>query len=361
MVAQGFQDIITPGEYAEAAALLQQSGLDMPEGIDAGIGLREDGRLVGTAFLAGNTICGVCVSNDHRGQGTSASLVGRMLTTALAGGATRVNIFTKSAEADKFAALGFRLVAATDDSAMLEFGTPDYTEWIRETQKRLAEATAENTSAHGSAQGTTPATGSIVMNANPFTLGHRALVEKAAACCHRVAVFVVEEDASVFPFAERLTLVRRGTADLPGVAVLPAGPYMVSRASFPAYFSGKAAHAAVHARLDAQIFATRIAPDLGITIRFVGTEPYCAATATYNETLHAVLPAHGITLREIPRRTGGDESISASKVRELLRDENYATRIPELSQLVPPSTLAFLLSGKGQAIAARLRHRTGRH
>ncbi len=50
--------------------------------------------------------------------------------------------------------------------------------------------------------------GAIVMNANPFTLGHLYLAEYAAARCHILHVFVVEEDRSIFPFPIRLELVR---------------------------------------------------------------------------------------------------------------------------------------------------------
>jgi [citrate (pro-3S)-lyase] ligase len=39
------------------------------------------------------------------------------------------------------------------------------------------------------------------MNANPFTLGHRHLVEQAAARCDALHLFVVREDASFFPFS----------------------------------------------------------------------------------------------------------------------------------------------------------------
>lgn len=348
MLAQGYAHIVTARDRAEAAALLRQAGLDMPEGVDAGLGFYEDGRLVGAAFLAGNVICGVCTSTTHQEQGLASSLVGRILTEALGKGFGRVCIFTKPEEAAKFAVMGFHPVAATEAAALLEFGSPDYAAWVRQTRDALP-------------RGEGAPLGAVVMNANPFTLGHRGLVEEAARRCPRVAVFVVEEDASSFPFADRLALVRAGVSGIAGAVVLPAGPYMVSRGSFPAYFSGKAAHAAVHAGLDAEIFASKIAPDLGIGIRFVGEEPYCPATATYNEVMRRVLPAHGIGFCEIPRKCGGEGIISASKVREILRDADYGQRLAELRQLVPETTLEFLLSEAGRGIAAALRGRSGRH
>ncbi|MGE4527867.1 MAG: GNAT family N-acetyltransferase [Rhodospirillaceae bacterium] len=354
MLVQGYNHIVTSRERAAAADLLREAGLDMPEGIDSGLGFYEDGRLVGAAFLAGNVICGVCTSSTHQEQGLASSLVGRILTEALGKGFGRVCIFTKPEEASKFAEMGFHLVAATETAALLEFGSPDYAAWMRQTRAELQRALA------ALPQGDAPL-GAVVMNANPFTLGHRGLVEEAARRCPQVAVFVVEEDASSFPFEDRLALVRAGVSGIAGAAVLPAGPYMVSRSSFPAYFSGKAAHAAVHAGLDAEIFAAKVAPDMGIAIRFVGDEPYCPATATYNAVMRRVLPAHGIGFCEIPRRCGGEGIISASKVREILRDERYGQRTEELRQLVPETTLEFLLSDKGRGIAEALRGRSGRH
>lgn len=355
MLSQGYRDVTTPQEMAEAAMLLRDAGLDMPEYPDRGLAFHEDGRVVATAFLAGNVICGVCVAPSHRERGLAAALVGRLLTQALGAGMQRLCIFTRVAEADKFVALGFGIVATSPDAAMLEYGIPDYAAWIGHARTALQHAVRAM-----------PRTGSItlgavVMNANPFTLGHRALVREATARCAHVAVFVVEEDVSAFPFADRFALVREGTSDIAGAVVLPAGPYMVSRGSFPAYFTGKAEHAAVHAGLDACLFATRIAPDLGIGMRFVGEEPYCEATATYNKALLTILPAHGVACREIARRRNRQGVISASRVREILRTPDYPNRTDELRRLVPPTTLAFLLSQKGQAVAAALRGRTGRH
>ena len=57
------------------------------------------------------------------------------------------------------------------------------------------------------------ANGAVVMNGNPFTLGHRHLVEEAARRVDTLYVFVVREDRSAFSFDVRLRLVREGTSD----------------------------------------------------------------------------------------------------------------------------------------------------
>ena len=53
--------------------------------------------------------------------------------------------------------------------------------------------------------------GSIVMNCNPFTLGHKHLVEYAAKLVDSLYIFVVEEDLSAIPFVDRLFLVHDNT------------------------------------------------------------------------------------------------------------------------------------------------------
>jgi len=77
---------------------------------------------------------------------------------------------------------------------------------------------------------------------------------------------------------------------------------------------------------------------LGITRRYVGTEPLSPMTARYNEALKTHLPEAGIQLREVPRLEAEGAPISASRVRQLLSEKD-----PEpLKQLLPESTLAYL-------------------
>ena len=116
--------------------------------------------------------------------------------------------------------------------------------------------------------------GSIVCHANPFTLGHRHLITYAAARCAQVLVFVLSDTNSLFPPELRLRLVREGTADLPNVLAYPGGDYLISPATFPAYFLKDQARAPeAKCDLDLTLFGSAIAPALHITERFVGQEP----------------------------------------------------------------------------------------
>ena len=177
------------------------------------------------------------------------------------------------------------------------------------------------------------------MNCNPFTLGHLHLVEYAAAQVARLYIFVVEEDKSEFPFADRFELVRRGVKNFPNVEVLPSGKFIISQQTFSGYFNKAALQdVQVDSSLDVEIFATEIAPTLGITIRFAGEEPTDSVTRQYNETMRRILPRHGVELCEIPRKTFGGDPISASTVRELVKRGDFDT----IKNLVPETTLDYL-------------------
>ncbi|MCL2736355.1 MAG: adenylyltransferase/cytidyltransferase family protein [Propionibacteriaceae bacterium] len=181
--------------------------------------------------------------------------------------------------------------------------------------------------------------GAVVVNCNPFTLGHRYLVESSAKKCDFLYVLVVEEDKSVFPFADRIELVRQGTADLENVKVLPSGRFIISSLTFPDYFSkSENPTAVVDPTQDVALFARHIAKELGITVRFAGEEPLDMVTRQYNATMARVLPPNGVEFDVIARKETSGAPISASRVRALLEGKDF----DGIAELVPPTTLAYL-------------------
>lgn len=360
---QAYHEILIDTELAQAERLLARAGLSMPAGCDYGLGYYEDGVMLGCGFLAGEVLCGFCVAPEARGGGVSTAILSRLVLHGRERGLNHFFIFTKSGEAEKFESAGFALVAKSGQAALLEQGRPDYADWLAATRGQAAAfvASVAPVAPTAAAPQAAPVLGAIVMNANPFTRGHEYLASTAAAACARLLVFVVEAEASVVPFAVRIRLVRDGLAHLPNVLVLPAGPYMVSRASFPAYFTADEARGRVHAGLDCAIFATRIAPDLGISIRFVGTEPYDPVTRQYNEVMAQEFVRNGLTLREIPRLESGGAAVSASRVRALLQNGADEDDWRELETLLPPTTFGFLRSEQGAELRRRLSAHTGRH
>lgn len=183
--------------------------------------------------------------------------------------------------------------------------------------------------------------GSIVMNCNPFTYGHRYLIEEALKKVEFLIIFVVEEDRSLFSFDERFAMVCDGTEDLKNIMVVPSGPFILSQTTFPEYFIKQADEDIVqNVENDITLFAQRIAPTLHISYRFVGEEPEDMVTNEYNSAMKRILPQNGIELVEIPRKKSDKCYISASRVRKCLEDGN----MEKLHELVPKTTWEVLFA-----------------
>ena len=184
-----------------------------------------------------------------------------------------------------------------------------------------------------------PRIGAIVMNCNPFTLGHRYLVDTALKYCDYLIVFVVEENKSIFPFEDRIELVRKGLADLNNVRIIPSGKFIISTLTFAEYFNkSNLQDVKIDTSMDVTIFAKEIAPCLDISVRFAGSEPFDHVTSQYNQSMHALLSQYGIEMKEIPRYEVDGQAVSASRVRQLLSEEKWDS----ISKLVPSSTLEYL-------------------
>jgi len=192
-----------------------------------------------------------------------------------------------------------------------------------------------------------PQIGALVMNCNPFTLGHQYLVDYAAARVDKLYIFVVEEDKSQFPFADRIELVKQGVKNFSNVEVLPSGKFIISQTTFSGYFNkAELQDVQVDSSEDVEIFGREIAPTLGITVRFAGEEPTDNVTRQYNETMKKILPSYGVEFHEIPRKEFDGEPISASKVREALKRSDF----DKIRKLVPWTTYKYLCKSSGQEV-----------
>ncbi len=345
-------------DLAARAALLRSRELSEPGDEDLVLGLFDGERLVATGALVGSVLEGIAVAGSAEGEGAAAAIVSSLIKRAVGRGMKQLFLFTTAREASRFEAMGFSLLATTGAKgvALLEWGMDGIEHWLERLKAR--------------ALGMPEGAAAVVVNCNPFTLGHRALIERAASQAPWLYVFVVEEDRSLFPFKVRIDLVRRGTADLRNVTVLEGGPYIISSATFPTYFirpsamSGDASKQAVelHASLDLALFRRHIAPALHITDRFVGSEPYCATTSIYNRMMEELLQdrdGDGPTLRvhEIPRLEKNGEPVSASKVRALIRGGD----LEAAKALVPRTTGEWLASREALPILEKIRLSDSRH
>ncbi len=313
----------TGPQQKSLAAFLAAQGLGYDEDIEFTVNLVENRQLIATGSLAGYVLKCLAVETGRQGQGLMALLVTELRKEAFARGQDQLLAFTKPANSLLFESLGFFPVAATADACLLESRRNGVTDFVRSLQGPLRGGRI----------------GCIVANCDPFTRGHRYLTETAAAACDWLYLLILSEDRGLFSAGDRLALARENTADLPNVSVHPTGVYQVSRATFPEYFlRDKARAAEISCRLDLTIFARHFAPALGISRRFVGTEPLSLVTREYNEQMKAFLPGLGIAVEEIPRLEVKGGPVSASRVRALWRQGDLA----ELAPLVPEATRRFL-------------------
>ncbi len=182
--------------------------------------------------------------------------------------------------------------------------------------------------------------GAIVMNCNPFTKGHRYLIEFAARQVDRLYIFVVKEDKSFFKYDDRFEMVKAGTADLPNVVVVSSGKFIISSLTFPEYFmKDYVKEKNFDVSMDVETFCKHIAPPLMIKKRFAGEEPFDPVTKNYNENMSKILPKYGMEFCEIPRMSLDEKRvINATEVRRLLQERDFDA----IGEYVPLSTLRIL-------------------
>lgn len=330
---------ISPHEQPQMDALLERGGLRRDANLDYRAGVFDGDRLIATGSCAGNTLRCLTVDPDWQGEGLLNRLVGHLIQVQFRRGQHHLFLYTKASSARFFRDLGFsEIVRDGQRTVFMENRRDGFSGYLERLRKESPEPDGGPI-------------GGLVMNANPFTLGHQYLAEQASAACEQLHLFVVSEDASVFPAADRLALVKAGLARLPNVVYHQTDAYLISQATFPSYFlADDQAVTLAQARLDAMIFS-RIAECLGIAVRFLGTEPKSAMTSLYNQVLQEVLPKAGVACSILPRLEQGGRPISASTVRRAIKDGDWDT----VAAFVPPTTLDYLTSPKNEAVIQTLR------
>lgn len=305
------------------------------------------GDIIGTGSHKGRVLKYVAVHPKYRDT-TAFSLIVTTLTEKLLAIYKNTYVFTRPENAVYFKGLGYKLIAVSEPLfCMLEFGF-DTIETYQNYLKSIQIPTRSDKIA------------AIVMNCNPFTLGHQYLIEQAASKNELVYLFVVEEDKSVFPFIIRWNLIQKGIAHLKNVIMVKGGDYIVSGCVFPAYFLKNELIDDVmckQAELDIQIFAQYFIPILGIKRRYVGTENYCQTTNAYNKAMLKILPNYGVEVIEITRKSSEGVYISASLVRNAIKNNELDSVI----NFLPDSTKEFLLSNDSDEIKEKIRNSVGRH
>ena len=359
----------TPRQRQRIEAFLKRNALRIDDMNYYAAMLDDDGEMIAGGGLKDDVIKCVAVDDAHKGEAIANTLVSHLISHANQEGYGCIKLFTKPKNRQLFESLSFRLLAEAPEAILMETGIggisntvealkkikeesekyKEYNKECKEDSKKCKENTSYlNTSTPQHLNTTMQPTGCIVMNCNPFTLGHRYLIEQAAKQVERLYVMVVREDCSLFAYTERKAMVEQGVADIENVSVIDGSDYAISRATFPTYFLKRLDDAAdTQMLLDLDLFRRHIAPALGATVRFVGTEPTDQLTRRYNQLMHEALK----DVREINRLEKDGNAVSASRVRKAMEEGDMNT----IRQLVPPTTLPYIIAHLAtQALQAEL-------
>ncbi len=296
----------------------------------------QDGEIAATGSLEKNVLKCIAVDDAYQGEGLSSRVVTLLMNRAMAQGHSHLFVFTKPKNRAMFSDLGFYPIIQTEDVLFMENVRDGITRYVRSLERP---------------EQVDGLVGAIVANCNPFTNGHRYLIETAAAQCGVLHLFVLSEDRSAFPAEVRYELVKQGIAGIDNVILHHTSDYLISSAVFPTYFIKEQSRAGeINCELDLRIFCEYFAKELGITKRFVGTEPFCPVTCAYNQAMKQVLGRYGIEVVEIARKKEDQLEISASRVRACMKSGDYE----EIARIVPKSTMDYLLSEQGKELARRM-------
>lgn len=393
----------TPRQRQRIEAFLKRNALRIDDMNYYAAVLDDDGEMIAGGGLKDDVIKCVAVDDAHKGEAIANTLVSHLISHANQEGYGCIKLFTKPKNRQLFESLSFRLLAKAPEAILMETGIggisntvealkkikeesekyKEYNKECKEDSKKCKEDSKEckeeektnlntttpqhlntpylntttpqhlntsylNTTTPQHLTTTPPRGGVVVMNCNPFTLGHRYLIEQAAKQVERLYVMVVREDCSLFAYTERKAMVERGVADIENVNVIDGSDYAISRATFPTYFLKRLDDAAdTQMLLDLDLFRRHIAPALGATVRFVGTEPTDQLTRRYNQLMHEALK----DVRETARLEKDGNAVSASRVRKAMEEGDMNT----IRQLVPPTTLPYIIAHLAtQALQAEL-------
>lgn len=325
-------------EMKKIEQLLAKEGISMEQNLDYTMGIYNRKQIIATGSFLKNTLRCLAVDFNYQGEGLLNKVVTHLLNMQYQKGNIEVFLYTKCDKAKFFADLGFYEIARAEGLVVFMENRPTgFKDYLNDLDKTKAPGAS---------------IAAIVVNANPFTLGHQYLIEQASKENDILHIFVVSEDVSIVPFNIRYKLVEMGTKHLKNIVIHKTGNYIISQATFPSYFiKDTDSVIEAHAKLDIAIFKNHIAKALGVTKRYIGEEPLSHVTNIYNNIMKTELETAGIACIVIPRKQIGDAPISASQVRQYIHDGE----LEQIQSLVPKTTYDFFKSEAGQEVINRIR------
>lgn len=364
---------VSAGDYdtnEQIHSLLESEGIHKDKHLDYTCAMFDESmHVIATGSCFSNTLRCLAVSSTHQGEGLMNQIITHLISVQFTRGNTHLFLYTKTESAPFFSGLGFYEIANIKNKIVFmenkRNGFSSYLKNLRYESQLLPKQGKINTEIPIPLQTPVEAAAhpqkiaALVINANPFTLGHQYLIEKASQENDILHLFIVEEDVSLIPFTIRKKLVLEGTSHLNNIIYHDSGSYIISNATFPAYFQkDDRAVMESHAELDLAIFI-KIAKELHITKRYIGEEPFSEVTQIYNTIMSRELPENGINCAIIPRKNfscntpeNGSTSlpISASLVRQAIKNRNFKL----LEQLVPETTLQYFKSKEASPVLQRI-------
>ncbi len=351
-----------PGDsrtLSEVDSLLKREGIERDRNLDyTAAMLDENYKVIATGSCFGNTLRCLAVDSAHQGEGLLNEIVSHLVEHEFSQNISHIFLYTKCRTAKFFESLGFREIARVEGTLVFmenqRDGFSSYLERLKresesqEARKKLDPLGAPSPKKEGEQEENCSA---VVMNANPFTRGHLYLIQRAAELSRLLHLFILSEEKSLIPFSVRKKLILEGTKGIPNLIVHDSGSYIISSATFPAYFlKDDTAAIESQAALDLQVFS-QIAHALDIGARFVGEEPNSRVTRLYNELMASRLPKEGIRCRIIPRLEENGKPISASTVRLAIQKDDFET----LKRLLPESGYSYFCSEEAKPVIERIK------
>ena len=333
-----------PRQRRRIEQFLDDNGLRLDD-VDYYAALVDDttDEIVAGGGLKEGVIKCVAVADGHKGEAVANQIVSHLIAQANADGHQCVKLFTKPQNQKMFESMSFRLLAEAPKAILMETGIGGIKRYSEELESEKGKGKSEKSNCElhhlnpSTPQPIMPQSGIIIMNCNPFTLGHRYLIEQAAQQVQTLYILVVREDCSMFGYDERKAMIVRGVAHINNVVVCDGSEYSISATTFPTYFLKCLSDASdTQMALDIDLYRRHIAPALGATVRFVGTEPDDPLTRRYNELMKNMLP----DVREVARLQQSGVAVSASRVRKAIVENHLALA----ARLVPPTTVPYIVA-----------------
>lgn len=321
-------------EREELIDFLKEQGLDYDEQISYTVALVDEDRIIATGSSYQNILKCIAVLPDYQGQNLLGTVMTNLISHLYENGITHFFGFTKPKNKDIFCNMGLHPIAETENILLLENRRNGLKKYIGNLEKETKAAMDL-----GKANEEKEEIGAIIANCNPFTLGHRYLIEQAARQCKWLHIFILSQEQTFLTTKERYDIVKNAVADIDNIILHQTSDYLISPVVFPTYFIKDKVNAfTMNCKLDIQIFCESIAKQLNITRRFVGSEPTCAVTSQYNLCLKQELPRNGIMVTELERKTTNGVIISASTVRKYVKDGQFE----QLEKMLPKEVLQYL-------------------